>query len=69
MDNILFKGEIQIWKDDILIGHCWNLFNVLDGNILLDMEINKNNGKDKQEDKNKKKMKMKLIQMQMEIKK
>ena len=58
MDNILFDGEIdQICKDDILIGHCWNLFNILDGNILLDMEINKNknNGKEKQEDKNKKK--------------
>ena len=55
MDNILFNDEIdQIWNDDILIGHFWNLFNVLDGNILLDMEINKNNGKDKQEDKNKK---------------
>ena len=58
MDNILFDGEIdQICKDDILIGHCWNLFNILDGNILLDMEINKNknNEKEKQENKNKKK--------------
>ena len=40
MDNILFDGEIdQICKDNITIGHCFNLYNLLDGDSILNALI------------------------------
>ena len=43
INNDLFDMEIyQICIDDIKIGHCYNLYNVLDGDSFLDAEINKN---------------------------
>ena len=32
----------EIIKDDIMICHCWMLYNILDGDILLEKEINRN---------------------------
>jgi hypothetical protein len=53
MDNMLFDGEIdQICKDDILIGHCWNLYNVLDGDSVMDIEILKDKKKEKEKENN-----------------
>ena len=41
--NELFDMENdQICTDDILVGHCFNLYNVLDGDNILDAELNKN---------------------------
>ena len=41
--NELFDVENdQICTDDILVGHCFNLYNVLDGDNILDAELNKN---------------------------
>ena len=40
VDNILFDGEIdQICKDNITIGHCFNLYNLLDGDSILNSLI------------------------------
>ena len=54
INNDLFDMEIyQICIDDIKIGHCYNLYNVLDGDSILDAEINKNKDNKKlNEDKN-----------------
>ena len=42
VDNILFDGEIyEICKDEILIGNCWNLYNILDGDNIMNIKINK----------------------------
>ena len=51
MENDLFYGEIeQICKDDILIGHCWKLYNLLDGDSILN-EIIKIKDKDNKKEK------------------
>ena len=43
VENVMFQQEIvKIIRDDILIGHCWKLFNLLDGDTILEKEINKN---------------------------
>ena len=40
MDNGSFYGEIdQICKDDILIGNSWKLYNLLDGDSILNEMI------------------------------
>jgi len=54
INNNLFDMEIyQICIDDIKIGNCYNLYNVLDGDNILDDEINKNkDDKEIKEDKN-----------------
>ena len=47
MDNYLFDGEIdQICKDEILIGHCWNLYNLLDGDSMMNIKIKDKDNKD-----------------------
>ena len=50
-DESFQKESIILFKDDILICHCWNLYNLLGGDYLLDKEINKNKEeKQKQEE-------------------
>lgn len=56
MDNILFDGEIdEICKDNITIGHCFNLYNLLDGDSILNALIYraKENNKDSDINNNK----------------
>ena len=44
-ENDLFPIEIEaICKDEILVCHCWNLFKLLDGDSIMEKEINKNKG-------------------------
>ena len=53
-----FSGEIfMICKDDIIIGNCFDLYNILDGDGILNRELYKDNqekadigAKDKDED-------------------
>ena len=43
----------EIIKDDILICHCWMLYNILDGDNLLKKEINKNKEERQKHEENK----------------
>ena len=46
MDKNLFDIEIkQICKDEILVGHCWNLYNLLNGDNILNDILNINDKK------------------------
>ena len=48
VENDLFDVEMeQICVDEIKIGHCFNLFNILDGDSILNEEINKDKNKEK----------------------
>ena len=48
VENDLFEVEVdQICVDEIKIGHCFNLFNILDGDSILNEEINKDKNKEK----------------------
>ena len=48
VDNMLFDGEIyEICKDDIFIGNCWNLYNILEGDNIMNMKLNKELDNDK----------------------
>lgn len=41
-DDPSFLEEMnEIFKDDVLISHSWNIYNLLDGDSILDKEINK----------------------------
>ena len=43
VENEQYQKEIiLIITKDILISHCWALFNLLDGDVILDKELNKN---------------------------
>ena len=43
VENASFQPEIlKIVKDDLLVGHCWELFKLLDGDGILEKEKNKN---------------------------
>ena len=53
MNNDLFYPEIdQIFKNDILIGHCWKLYNLLDGDSILNEMIKINNKKEERRNLN-----------------
>ena len=47
VENEQFQPEIvKIVKDDLLVGHCWELFISLDGEEILEKEKNKNKNKE-----------------------
>ncbi len=57
VENEQFQKEIVlVIKSDIHISHCWALFNLLDGDAILDKELNKNKEeKEKQKQEQEKK--------------
>ena len=50
VENDLFIAEIdEICKDEILTCHCWKLYNLLDGDSLMDDKSNKNKEKEEKQ--------------------
>ena len=48
VENPSFSMEInEIFKDDVLISHTWEIYNLLEGDNILDKEINKHKNKKK----------------------
>ncbi len=51
MDNDLFEMQIfEICRDDIFVGNCWNLYNILDGDSYIEEIKKKDNDKNKKGD-------------------
>ena len=51
LNSPLFEEEIErICKNDILVCHCYSLFNILDGGNFMDIEINKEINKKQEKD-------------------
>ena len=55
VENPSFFVEMNaIFKDDILISHSWNIYNLLEGDTILDKEINRHKEEKQKNEENKK---------------